>query len=38
MHPVEGTTTPGGTTTGGTIRTFKAPFGGDAVLYIRGNR
>jgi hypothetical protein len=34
MHPVEGTVTSGGTTTGGGKRTLKAPFSGDAVLHV----
>jgi hypothetical protein len=34
FNPGTGTTSPGGTTTGGTSRNFNAPFGGDAVLYI----
>jgi len=35
MHPVKGTITPGKTSSSGDKRSFKAPFGGDAVLYIR---
>lgn len=34
MHPVEGTVTSVGTTAGGSKRTLKAPFGGDAVLHV----
>jgi hypothetical protein len=34
MHPVEGTITPGGTTTGGAKRVLKPPSGGDAVLHV----
>jgi hypothetical protein len=34
IHPVEGTITPGGTTSGGDRREFTVPFSGDAVLYI----
>ncbi len=33
-HPVEGTLTPGGMTSGGTRQTFTAPFRGDAILSI----
>jgi hypothetical protein len=35
MHPVEGAITPSGTVAGGAKRALKAPFGGDAVLYLR---
>jgi hypothetical protein len=35
FNPSNGVTTAGGTTTGGATRSFNAPFGGDAVLYIR---
>ncbi|HXG25127.1 MAG TPA: putative collagen-binding domain-containing protein [Chthonomonadales bacterium] len=34
IRPVDGTPTSGGVTSGGARRTFAAPFGGDAVLYI----
>jgi hypothetical protein len=34
FNPSDGTTTIGGTTTGGAIRSFTPPFGGEAVLYI----
>ncbi len=34
VHPIEGTTFPGGVTEGGSQRTLKPPFGGDAVLLI----
>jgi hypothetical protein len=34
MHPVEGKITPGETTAGGAKRQFKAPFAGDALLYV----
>lgn len=34
MHPLEGTITPGEDTAGGAKRQFKAPFAGDAVLYL----
>ncbi len=34
MHPVKGTITSGEATAGGAKRQFKAPFAGDAVLYI----
>jgi hypothetical protein len=35
VRPVEGTTQPGGTIAGGGKRTLKAPFRGDAVVYVR---
>jgi hypothetical protein len=35
MHPVTGKITAGGAMEGGAKRTLKAPFGGDAVLYLR---
>jgi hypothetical protein len=35
MHPVDGTITPDEAALGGGKRTFKPPFNGDAVLYIR---
>ncbi len=35
MHPVEGTTQPGAEVSGGAKHAFKAPFEGDAVLYLR---
>jgi len=35
IHPVEGKTTPGEAVSGGEKRTFKAPFEGDAVLYLK---
>jgi CubicO group peptidase (beta-lactamase class C family) len=35
MRPVEGTTQEGDEVAGGSERTFKAPFHGDAVLYLR---
>lgn len=35
MNPADGTTTPGDGFAGGEKRTFRSPFGGDAVLYIR---
>jgi Family of unknown function (DUF6298)/Putative collagen-binding domain of a collagenase len=35
FNPRDGQTRPGGTTEGGASRTFRAPFPGDAVLYIR---
>jgi hypothetical protein len=35
MHPITGKITAGGETEGGTKRSMKAPFGGDAVLYLR---
>jgi hypothetical protein len=34
FNPKTGESMNGGTTKGGAIRTFKAPFPGDAVLYI----
>ena len=34
FNPEQGTTTTGGTVTSGSVETFTAPFGGDAVLYI----
>lgn len=34
MHPVEGKITTGAASSGGAKRTFKAPFEGDAVLYL----
>ena len=34
FNPSDGTTTDGGTTPGGAIRSFTPPFDGDAVLYI----
>jgi hypothetical protein len=34
FNPSTGSITPGVTTSGGTIRTFTAPFTGDAVLYL----
>ena len=34
-HPVDGTVTPGEMALGGDKRAFKAPFSGDAVLYIQ---
>jgi uncharacterized protein DUF6298/collagenase-like protein with putative collagen-binding domain len=34
MHPVEGTITLSGTAGGGARRAFRAPFSGDAVLYL----
>lgn len=34
VHPVEGAVTPGGTATGGSRRSFTAPFSGDAVLHL----
>jgi hypothetical protein len=34
FNPEDGTTTDGGTTTGGAVRSFNPPFSGDAVLYI----
>jgi hypothetical protein len=37
FNPATGTVVRGGTTDGGATRSFTAPFGGDAVLYI-GNR
>jgi hypothetical protein len=35
LHPIQGTTTAGGTVDGGAKRALKAPFDGDAVLYLR---
>ena len=35
MHPITGKTTSGGNLEGGGWRTLKAPFGGDAVVYLR---
>ena len=35
MHPITGKITDGGAMEGGAKRTLKAPFGGDAVLYLR---
>ncbi len=35
MRAVDGTTTPGGAVAGGAKRALKAPFDGDAVLYMR---
>jgi hypothetical protein len=35
MHPIAGETTPGDAVEGGGRRTVKAPFAGDAVLYLR---
>jgi hypothetical protein len=35
VHPTKGTTTAGAAAAGGARRTFKAPFPGDAVLYLR---
>jgi hypothetical protein len=37
LNPATGAVVSGGTTTGGGSRSFRPPFGGDAVLYI-GNR
>jgi hypothetical protein len=34
MHPLEGTIAPGEVIAGGAKRQFKAPFAGDAVLYL----
>jgi hypothetical protein len=34
-HPITGKTTPGEAVDGGGKRTVKAPFAGDAVLYLR---
>jgi len=38
IQPTEGTIMSGGTSVGGDKRVFKAPFSGDAVLYIRRQR
>ena len=35
MHPITGKITPGEPVEGGGKRSVKAPFGGDAVLYVR---
>jgi hypothetical protein len=35
MHPVDGKTSSTEPITGGVKRTFKGPFSGDAVLYLR---
>jgi len=35
MHPITGKTASGGNVEGGDWRTLKAPFGGDAVVYLR---
>ena len=35
MHPITGKITAGEAMEGGAKRTLKAPFGGDAVLYLR---
>ena len=35
IQPVKGTVTPSGTVGGGAKRTLKAPFDGDAVLYLQ---
>jgi hypothetical protein len=35
IHPVEGRTTPAQAVMGGAKRTLKAPFNGQAVLYLR---
>jgi Putative collagen-binding domain of a collagenase len=35
MNPSDGTTSAGQTITGGAKRTLKAPFNGDATLYVR---
>jgi hypothetical protein len=34
IHPIEGTTTPGGTVAGGTKRVLAAPYPGEAVLHV----
>jgi hypothetical protein len=34
FNPATGHTSLGGETTGGRVRTFKPPFGNDAVLYL----
>jgi hypothetical protein len=38
FNPSSGATTAGGITTGGANRSFTAPFGGDAILYIYRQR
>ena len=35
MHPITGRLTPGGSVEGGARRALKAPFGGDAVVFVR---
>ena len=35
MHPITGKITPGEAVEGGGKRTLKAPFAGDAVLFVR---
>jgi hypothetical protein len=35
LNPRSGDTTPGESTSGGRKRSFKPPFDGDAVLYLR---
>jgi hypothetical protein len=38
LNPASGETTAGGKTSGGGNRSFRAPFAGDAVLYLYSNR
>lgn len=37
VHPITGAVTAGGTVEGGARRALEAPFGGDAVVYLRAS-